>query len=561
MSSFKCPKCGNEQEAVRGMPPVKCEKCNARSPGWTKVAAGSGSPTQTPPLATPPKKAGGTSIQAPTSVGGMPNPSKASPKPVTPKSPSFLKANPSAGSTHVTATKQPTPPMKAFNVAPPAAKPPISPPPVTTPTRPAVATPPVVKSVPPVVAESTPVPILVKEPSPIITSLAPTTATPVSRVEPEVQRGSDRVAWTFPESVQTSAKPQRNCPAVDQAGRVYFAIADKVFAFDNNEGDFQYVWDYETGGRILGSPVVGSDGSIRIHSEDGHLHIMSKDKKRVGTPVQVGEPLGWATPLVDSQNTTWICGYHGGLSKVEAIGDAAPTLYFRGKQRFDCTGLIHGGLLYVGAENACVYAIPLGESRGQNVWNHLNEEGRTGWFINSSLALASGPTIVVASRDDRLYGFQLDGKERWSVEPNGQMLGSPIVDADDSVYVGLSVSEGREKPRGALVRIDGMSHKVRWRFETDSPVESTPVLGDDGTVYFGDNDGFIHAVDRDGKQVWTKQVAAGVRSSGTILAGGRVVFGLENGQFVALKCESQSLRAGAWAKYLGNASQTGVPMP
>jgi outer membrane protein assembly factor BamB len=191
----------------------------------------------------------------------------------------------------------------------------------------------------------------------------------------------------------------------------------------------------------------------------------------------------------------------------------------------------------------------------------LNEEGRTGWFINSALALASGPTLVVASRDDRLYGFQLDGKKRWSIELPGQMLGSPIVDADDSVYVGLSVSEGREKQRGALVRIDGVSHRLSWRYDTDAPVESTPVLGDDRTAYFGDNDGFIHAVDSDGKQVWTEHVADGVRSSGTILAGGRVVFGLENGQFVALKCESQALRCGAWAKYLGNGSQTGVPMP
>jgi outer membrane protein assembly factor BamB len=361
----------------------------------------------------------------------------------------------------------------------------------------------------------------------------------------------------FPDPIHAGAKPQRNCPAVDHAGRAYFAIANKVFAFDNSGGDLTNVWTYETGGRILGSPVVGSDEHIRVHSEDGHLHIIANDGQRVGTPTRVGDPLGWATPLVDAQNTTWICGYHGGLSKVDANGNAASSLYFRGKQRFDCTGLIHDGVLYVGAENACVYAIPLGESRAQNVWNHLNEEGRTGWFINSALALASGPTLVVASRDDRLYGFQLDGRKRWTVDVNGQMLGSPIVDTDDSVYVGLSVSQGREKPRGALIRIDGVSQKIRWRYETESPVESTPVLGNDGTVYFGDNDGFIHAVNGDGKQVWTEQVADGVRSSGTILAGGRVVFGLENGQFVALKCESQSLRAGAWAKLLGNASQTG----
>lgn len=525
MASFKCKQCGNEQEAVRGMPPTSCKKCKAKGAIWMKVAAGGHSPATKAPPITPPKATGSATMPAPKSTGGIPAPAM----------PAVTKP--------AIAPRPLVPAMKSFTPTP-------------------LPAPPVVKQVPPVIAQPTPIPPPVKEQTPPLAPSAPGSSppslTPVTKVAPVIQRSSARVAWTFPEPIQSGAKPQRNCPAVDHAGRVYFAIGNKVFAFDNNRGDLTKVWNYETGGRILGSPVVGSDGNARVHSEDGHLHIVSKDGKRVGTPVQVGEPLGWATPLVDSQNTTWICGYHGGLSKVEAIGTAASALYFRGKQRFDCTGLIHDGVFYVGAENSCVYAIPLGESRGQNVWDHLNEEGRTGWFINSSLALASGPTLVVASRDDRLYGFQLDGKKRWSIELNGQVLGSPIVDADDSIYVGLSVSEGREKPRGALVRIDGMSHKVRWRYETDSPVESTPVLGDDGTVYFGENDGFIHAVNGDGKQVWTEQVADGVRSSGTILAGGRVIFGLENGQFVALKCESQSLRAGAWVKFLGNASQTGT---
>lgn len=338
---------------------------------------------------------------------------------------------------------------------------------------------------------------------------------------------------------------------------MYIAIANKVVAFDGGETSFNKVWSYETGGRILASPIVAPDGTIRVHSEDEHLHTISRDGQRVGAPIQVGEPLGWATPLVDADNACWVCGYHGGLLRVNASEHA---IYYRGKQRFDCTGVIHGGVLYVGAENACVYAIPLGESRGKNVWDHLADKGRTGWYINSALALASGPTIVAASRDNRLYGFQQDGGKQWSVDLDGQVLGSPIVGADDSVYVGMSISDGRERPRGCLVRVDGLSHKIRWRYDTDAPIESTPVLGDDGVVYFGDNDGYIHAVDEDGKQRWTEQVEAGVRSPGAIPSGGKVLFGLENGRFIALRCDSQSLRGGAWAKYLGNAAQTASPV-
>ena len=339
---------------------------------------------------------------------------------------------------------------------------------------------------------------------------------------------------------------------------MYLCSQNKLLAFREQNGRLQPLWTYETGERIPGSPVIGSDGNLRVHSGDEHLHIVTPAGQRLCDPALVGQPLGWAAPLVDDQNTTWICGYHGGLIRVDAAGRADERPFFRGRQRFDSTGLIHQGVLYVGAENACVYAIQLNGDRGTNLWDHLAERGRTGWFINSALALAPGPVLVVASRDDRLHGFQMDGRRLWSVEMDGQMLGSPVIDSDGSVYVGLSIVHGREQPRGALVRVDSLSHKVRWRYDTEAAVESTPVIGDDGIVYFGDNNGGIHAVDSDGRAAWTEKVTTGVRSPGALPGPERVVFGLEDGTFAALRCSSQKLRPGAWSKYLGNCRHAGL---
>jgi len=366
------------------------------------------------------------------------------------------------------------------------------------------------------------------------------------------------LVWTYPESPAATSHPQRSCPTIDNQGQIWFCSQNKLVAFREQQGKFQLLWTYETGGRIPGSPVTGLDGNIRIHSGDEHLHIVSPAGERIGNPAKVGEPLGWATPLVDEKNATWICGYHGGLIRVAADGRMDETPFFRGRQRFDSTGLIQRGVLYVGAENACVYAIDLRGERGKNLWDHLAERGRTGWFINSALAVAPGPVLIVASRDDRLYGFQLDGQQLWSLDMDGQMLGSPVVDADGSVYVGLSLVQGREQPRGALVRVDGLSHRIRWRYDTAAPVESTPVIGDDGVVYCGDNDGMVHAVDSDGRAVWTEQVAAAIRSPGTILGQELVVFGLENGTFAALRCSSRKIRPGTWSKYLGALAQSGL---
>lgn len=339
----------------------------------------------------------------------------------------------------------------------------------------------------------------------------------------------------FPEALGSVPDPQRSGPATDARGRYFFASQNNLIAFLDQGGQLRQIWKYSTGDLIRGVPVVGPDGHIRVHSSDGCLHIVSTEGNRIAVSDKVGEPLGWAAPLVDRNNVTWICGYHGGLYRVEPDGHFTQTPYFRGKQRFDSTGVIHDQVLYVGAENACVYAIPLGETRGRNTWNQLGEQGRTGWYINAALAIGPGPSIIVSSRDDRLYGFDLQGNRIWSLDMEGQMLGSPTVAADGSIYVGLSIAAGRESPRGAMVRVDGVSHRVRWRHETSAPVESTPVLGAGEMVYFGDNAGVLHALDGEGRSVWSEKVVAAIRSRGTMIGTDRVVFGMENGQFVVVR--------------------------
>ena len=86
-----------------------------------------------------------------------------------------------------------------------------------------------------------------------------------------------------------------------------------------------------------------------------------------------------------------------------------------------------------------------------------------------------------------------------------------------------------------LVCVDANSHQIRWKHEAAGPVESTPVIGDDDTIYFGDDAGTIHAVDFAGQPRWTAQFEAPIRSAGTILAPGRLAFGLDNGTLVVLR--------------------------
>ncbi len=389
-----------------------------------------------------------------------------------------------------------------------------------------------------------------RDAAPAVTTPPPPPCTPA-------RRAPEHLAWRYPPTSATElALPLRGGPAVDAQGRVFICRDHELLMFPR--GGCTPAWRYETGGAVLRSPAIGLDGNVRVHSGDGRLHVVTPDGRCAFEPVAVGEPLGWASPLVDSQNNTWICRHAGGLAKVDAFGQTGRRPFYRMRHRFDCTGLIHGGTLYIGCEEHYVYAIPLDGDSGRNLWSHSIELGRTGCAIHCPLALGTGGELLAISQDDRLYAFGLDGQSRWSVPLPGHGLSSPVVDEDGTIYVGLSQNPRDEPARGVLLALRGATRQMKWQYAVDAAIESTPVIGDDGIVYFGDNDGVIHAVDPQGKLVWKTTFESPIRSAGAIIDRGLVAFGADDGSLLVLKCSSQAIRSRGWPKLLGAASQNGL---
>lgn len=350
----------------------------------------------------------------------------------------------------------------------------------------------------------------------------------------------------------------RNAPAVDAAGRIYLAAQGRLCALALEEGGPKLLWEYVLGSHVPGAVVLAADETLRVHSADGFLHAVTSEGKQVWPPAKVGEPLGWAAPVSDEGGNTWISAYDGGLIRVDAAGKTSGRRYFRSRSKFDSAGIILHGVLYIGSEDGYVFAIRLDADRGENVWDHAADEGFTGGFVNSSPAVAPDGTLVVAARDELLFGFAAGGATVWKTPMPGQLLGSPVVDPHGHVYLGVSQARRGEEARGLLVSVDGNSHKIRWQYAATGPVESTPVIGEDGVIYFGDNAGTIHAVDNRGSALWTAAVGAAVRSAGTILAAEQLAFGLDDGTLVALRCSSAALAQGGWPKVAGNPAQSGL---
>jgi len=338
----------------------------------------------------------------------------------------------------------------------------------------------------------------------------------------------------------------KNAPAVDAAGQCIVYHQGRLYALVEEQGRARVVWDYVVGAHVPGPIVVAPDGTLRAHSADGLLHALDSRGKQVFLPAQVGEPLGWAAPVVDRAGNTFICGYEGGLLRVDPQGKLAPRRFFRSRRKFDSPGVLVGKVLYLGCEDPYVFAIDVSGDRGEAVWNTAAEQGLVGGWVNSSCALTADGLIVVAVRDEAVVALHPSGTVAWRTDLPGQLLGSPVIDRHGHVHVGLSQAERGRPARGALVCIDANSHRIRWQYDTPAPVESTPVIGDDDVLYFGDNSGVIHAIDLQGKAQWTAQVESAVRSPGTFPAPNRVAFGQDDDTLVVLECSAKGLAAEGW---------------
>ncbi len=371
----------------------------------------------------------------------------------------------------------------------------------------------------------------------------------------------ERLLWSFRLPGQRAQfGPSRSSPALDAQGRLLAALHDCLLCFAPGSSEPQ--WTYPAGARISGSPAVGPDRHTRIHSTDGRLHLVAADGQPVLAPINVGKPLGCASPLVDADNNTWICRTEGGLIKIDTAGQMAKRPYFRSRHRLDCTGLIHQNTLFLGCENHYVVAIPLDATTGRNAWIDSVQLGRTGCPIHCPLAISGQQEILVVSQDNTLYAFGIDGTSPWSFPLDGHVLSSPVVAADDTVYIAVNKNPLNQPASGTLTAVHTRTRSLVWRVEIAAPIESTPVLGDDGMIYLGDNQGTIHAVDNRGQTAWTAAFDSPIRSGGTIIADQQLAFLQDDGTLIVLRCSSKHLNPGPWPKLLGTAQQSGcTPCP
>lgn len=103
---------------------------------------------------------------------------------------------------------------------------------------------------------------------------------------------------------------------------------------------------------------------------------------------------------------------------------------------------------------------------------------------------------------------------------------SPAVDHSGTIYLGNLDNE--------LWAVNAIGDSV-WTYNTGGNLRrSSPAVADDGTIYFGSNDGSLYAIHPNGSLKWAVPTGSAVKTSPAVASNGTVYFGTDGAELWAV---------------------------
>jgi len=402
-----------------------------------------------------------------------------------------------------------------------------------------------------------------------------------------------RIRWVF----QPDAQIYYGSPALSADEQtVYVGTSNPILGtFETNHALYAIAveggvlrWKFPLGRRqVRSTPAVGPDGSVTFVVEERDatgatvLHHVVYRLSSSGVllwtytvgPAAAPVDVGLSAPAIATDGTVYVAGdalyaiRADGTLKWKALARAAEDPYAEDLHNSPVIGA--DGTVYFVYHNIPLTA--LHPADGHVLWTldlGVNDH------VMASPAIGADGALYVATNRCVMYAVSSAGSLRWTFDAatvgyQCTMRSSPAIAADGTIYLGTNSGS----PASVLfaLRSDG---SLRWVFEpsdlpSDVPsdhfdIYSSPALGSDGAVYFGQEFGRVYALDgASGALRWMVATQSGITwSSPALTAGGVLLISDLSSRLYAITTESGGLSAQApWPRYRHDNGSTGALAP
>jgi outer membrane protein assembly factor BamB len=363
----------------------------------------------------------------------------------------------------------------------------------------------------------------------------------------------------------------------------------------------QQFWAFETEGAIISSPAIGTDGTIYIGSHNGYLHALNPD----GTEKWAFDTDGYAfTPVLGNSGTIYVVSnlfemlainpngtmkwiyeapFNGGYINFVFALDMDETIYFgtsEGKlHKLDSLGnelwKVQLGESNTGANyptigtDGTIY-VASGLNATHNMLYAIHQDGTKKWATEyvDGVGLEKNKISITKSGDiyltngHRVAAFNQTGELLWYFPEENQsfnITSEVVYDENGNLYVGGFPGENTSK----LYCLNA-NGQLNWEIDVSSFIPtsgasnemSTPVIGNDGNIYFYTKGGVAFAVNNSGILLWQLAVVSEDFQPNTFIfddapamgIDGTLYFGDDNGVVHAISTGSNGKLDGKWSK-------------